>query len=396
MKILFVSNRSAYFKNPFGGAEISFKVIAEEMAERGHQISYLTKRFDPKFELGAKSETINSVKVTSVNFFNADYSKDRKPPKWAGSLNGFQSSVFSNTLHRIVRKNHIELVYCFYELNIINKLLDLKARGLPVKIVMRIAGHHWYEQCKKNPDLVAQYETAFNAVDSVNFLHEKMEQEVVEKLAELQMNVRFRHTFVADIGSSAQKGRQINYRPSDGQEFHLIMAARFSSYQKRQDLLVRAMALIPPDLPVKLTLLGEGVRKPEIEDLIVQLNVSHRVFVEPFCQQADLWQKLAQAQLLCHACEYEGVSKIIVESLSMGVPVLVSEVEPINQYIQDGFNGLLVENTPEAWADKITYLYHHQDLLEKLSKSSIESVKDRYDPKVNGLIYEENFQNLLK
>lgn len=399
MNILLVSNRSAYFKSAFGGAETSLRLIAEELANRGHRVWYLTKRFDPQFQLGARSEPISQVEVVSVNFITEDNQSSaiHVGLSWAKKyINEYQSSVFTHQLHQILLRNQIDLAYCSYELNIMQKLIDIQKQGYPVKIVMRMAGNFWYEQCKKKPELIQQYQRAFNTIDLVNFLHPQMRQDVQEKFDELKMTVTFNNYFIGDIGTFSTIGRHSAYIGPNGDDFNLLMAARFSDYQKRQDLLVQSVSLIPANIPVKLTLLGEGVRKNEITELIRSLKLEHQVFVEPFCNQRELWQRLLKTHLLCHACDYEGVSKIMLESMAMGLPVLVSDVTPVNLEIIDGENGFLVENEPKAWADRIMYLYHHQEMLAEVSLRSIIYVEGKYNPKNNILVYEKAFSEIVQ
>jgi len=398
MNILIVTNRSSYHQSAFGGAEVSIKLIGEYLAQRGHNIHYLTKRFDLKLKLGSNKEFINGIKVYSVNYHS--FINERKKrilfplTNLQEYINQFQSTIYSKLLDSIIVKNKIQIVYCFYELNIINKLIDIKKKNDTFKIVMRLAGNHWYEQCRKNPSLIRSYEVAFNAVDSFNFLHSGMMDDFRNKLQELDIKVQIEHFFFGDIGSASQIGRPAPYHCNQS-NFDMIMAARFSNYQKRQDIIVQAMAQIPRDIPVRLFLIGEGTQKESICQLIDRLDLQDRVRVEPFCEQSLLWKRLLDAQLLCHACDYEGVSKIIVESQSIGLPVLASDVAPLNEYIQDGVNGFLVENDPRAWAEKIIKLYQDQAVLSHVSENSMEWIRQKYDPKNNINLYERAFKEII-
>ncbi len=398
MKILIVTNRSCYHNSAFGGAEISMKLIGEYLLKNSHEIFYITKRFDLKLFLGSILEILNSIKVYSVNYCDFYKSKKSKNSYFISTLqnliNQYQSYVFSKLLDSIIVKNKIQIVYCFYELNIINKLIDVKKKSDTFKIVMRLAGNHWYEQCRINPSLIRSYEVAFNAVDSFNFLHSGMMDDFRNKLQELDIKVQIRHFFFGDIGSASQIGRPAPYHCNQS-NFDMIMAARFSNYQKRQDIIVQAMAQIPRDIPVRLFLIGEGTQKESICQLIERLDLQDRVTVEPFCEQSLLWNRLLNAQLLCHACDYEGVSKIIVESQSIGLPVLASDVAPLNEYIQDGVNGFLVDNDPRAWAEKIIKLYQNQAVLSHVSESSMEGIRQKYDPKNNISLYERAFEEII-
>jgi len=295
----------------------------------------------------------------------------------------------------LIKKHKIELVYCFYDVKSLKSLLRFRKRGSNFKIVMRMAGMYWYEDCRRKRSKVRAYENVFNQVDSVNYIHGGLERMVREKMELLGMSVSFRHTFIGDIGSSAPIGRGSVYRPLDDGVFSLIMATRFADYAKRQDILVQAIARIPETVPVKLCLIGSGVRTDEIAALIKDLGVSHRVKMEPFTDQQQLWYNMQRAGLLCHACDYEGLGKIIIESMAMGLPVLASNVTPLNEYIREGDNGFLVDNAAELWAGRIAELYHDPDRLVRVSERSMQFIAENYDPKKNVWLYQQAFEEIL-
>ena len=47
------------------------------------------------------------------------------------------------------------------------------------------------------------------------------------------------------------------------------------------------------------------------------------------------------------------MSKIILEAMMLGLPVLASDVPPLPDYVIEGETGYRVANTPEAWAAKL-------------------------------------------
>lgn len=387
MNILLVTNNSLYFENQFGGAESSIQLLAKELAQLGHNIYYATKIHSKSVIFKLVKQKTDKVSLYATGFLERF--------RHFTLIEQIQDILFSVQISYLIKTKKIDIVYCFYELNILKILLKLKKKNQRTKIVMRMAGMHWFEKCQKNPSLIKIYEQVFNQFDAINFIHGSLEKMVIENASLLNMNIRFQKTFIGDIGTSASIGRSMAYDYHPNETFNLIMATRFSDYQKRQDILVKAISLLPDDLPVKLILIGSGKRKNTIETMIRELGLSSRIVIEPFSDQIQLWQKMQQADLLCHACDYEGLSKIIIESMSMGLPVLVSNVEPLNNYILDGENGFLVDNTPEKWAGRIQELMQHAELLKKVSDQSIEYILQNYNPQKNVLIYENAFEDLL-
>jgi L-malate glycosyltransferase len=190
-------------------------------------------------------------------------------------------------------------------------------------------------------------------------------------------------------------GREKAYRKLKNTMFTLMMVARFSRHQKRQDLLVGAVKLVSAEIPLKLVLVGNGIGRGGIEAMINELGVADRVSIENFMEQNALWDKFKSADMLCHACDYEGLGKTVIEAMAVGLPVLASNVRPLNKYIKDGENGFLVENNVSTWAERITSLYHDREKRIKVSENAMKFIKKEYDPKEKMLAYERFFENVL-
>lgn len=387
MRILFFTGVSPYSTQTVGGAEISIRLLAEQLNKRGHEVTYLTRnRSITPYPLIRQTnlEGINLIVLHTL--IGSNYIKQIK------TLNNW---LLTRYLHKLIHRYGVDIIYCFYDLDFLNNLLNLKSQGLKIKIVMRMAGMQWYEECLKDPSKIKIYENIFNNIDCVNFLHSGLECMVFSKFHELGMNIVLKSSFVGDIGSSASIGRKLDYPDLNNPQFRVVMATRFSSYQKRQDILVKAISLIDKRIPIEVRLIGDGSERERILRMIKDLNLEDRIHIHPFVEQKTLWKELESADLLCHACEYEGVSKIILESMALGLPVLVSNVAPVNEYIEDNENGFLVDNRPQDWADKLVSLYHNKEARVRVSKNGTTFIKEHYDPQKNVIQYEKVFRQIL-
>ena len=259
---------------------------------------------------------------------------------------------------------------------------------------MQMAGLHWYETCLRDRRKIDIYRRIFSGIDAVNFVEERLAQVTDEKLRELGMGDPFRRRFVAEIGSGVEVRRERPYARLPATPFRLIMAARFASYSRRQDILVEAMAQIPGEREIELLLVGEGTKRAEVERLVAERGLTGRIRLVPFMPQQDLWALLSEAHLLTHCAEHEGLGKAIVESMALGLPVLASDVRVISDYIRDGENGFLVENTPAAWAARIQELMDDPARRVRVSETALNFVRKHHDPDRNVLKYETEFAAL--
>lgn len=171
------------------------------------------------------------------------------------------------------------------------------------------------------------------------------------------------------------------------------MVARFSSHQKRQDLLVRALQQMTR--PVRLTFVGEGSERPSIESLVADLGLSDRVTFRPQLRQEELWVLLAGFDLLCVATDYEGLSKITVEAMAIGLPVVASAVPPVTGLLEHERTGFLVDNDATAWARELDRLALDCDLQHRVAATARSFVEAEYDASEQVLMYERWFAALL-
>lgn len=144
--------------------------------------------------------------------------------------------------------------------------------------------------------------------------------------------------------------------------------------QKGFDLLIEAFAtvvLVVPD--ARLTILGEGEERNELEILIKQLHLQSSVLLAGY--QQDPFGFLLDADLLVSSSRWEGLPNVVLESLASGVPVVATRCPGgTAELIQDGVNGLLVNSESSASLARGMVLAH-----EKKDSFTWESVRGSVD-----------------
>ncbi|MBZ9652108.1 glycosyltransferase [Psychroflexus montanilacus] len=382
MNILIDTFHSPYTGERVGGAETSLKLIAEEFAKRGHKVTFFSRSFTKTWS-GFRKKSENEVEVYIFTKFKI------------GLLNSYKfkqiSRFFKNKFIKS-KLSKIDIVHTYNNIGIVSFYVNFKP-DFNFKLVVRMAGLKLFEDFESNPELISVYEHYFKSIDLYNFISEGLRELVLEKSMQFNLKVNFEPYFVKDIGIdlSTLPQKKIRFK-SDNEPFKIVMASRFSKYQKRQDILIDAMKLLK-EMNIELTLIGEGPNKKLLRNKVQKFSLEKQVCFRPF--QSSIWSDLVEYDLLVHACNYEGLSKIIIESMGAGLPVLVSNVPPLNDYIKEGCNGFLVDNEPAKWAGKILYVYNNQNQLDLISKNSIDFVNQNYSSSINIGTYESIFKELI-
>lgn len=383
MKLLFFSFKSPYETGPHGGAETSMRLMARTLAARGHEVVFAS--------VDAGAEDVLSAAAEGVRVLSLPGTGARRPHEPSG-LHKLRAAF---RFRRVLSEAEPDILYMFYELGFLEAaLLACIGRRRP-KIVLRMAGLRWYEKSKGNRSVEKRYRAAFSRVDLVNYISEGLLGMTQERCRELGWPDAPGPFFVGDIGSSARIGRRHPYPDTAGGPFRIAMAARFSDYQKRQDILVEALRRIPDATKVHVTFIGEGPRRAGLEKRVSDLGLGDRVRFLPFLEQPALWKELEDIHLLCHCTEYEGLGKIVVEAMALGVPCMVSDVPPLSQMIHHGRSGFLVRNTPEDWAGAIAGIAASPDLAARAGEAAVFEARRNFDPERNASLYEQQFEQLI-
>ncbi len=123
-------------------------------------------------------------------------------------------------------------------------------------------------------------------------------------------------------------------------EKHILMASRLSP-EKNIPLAIKAMKEVVEKYPkVGLIITGSGVEEARLKKLVKDLGLSKNVVFEGW--QDDLASYYKTADLFLLTSNYEGYGMTIVEALSSGCPVVMTDVGCAGDVVQSGKNGLVV------------------------------------------------------
>jgi len=391
LNVLIYSTVSPFEKGSHGGAETSMRLLAESLAATGVNVIYSTTSSEKRLKTTGK-QTVNGLTVITTYRSILPLSKKHTARKIVKNIN---YRIYEKGLRKILSENKINLVYTYYELEACLFFLKLKDE-YDFKYVVRVAGMHWAKKIIKKPSRKSSYENIFSQADALNFISNGLVEIFNENIDKLSMKISPKMSFVLDIGvNSSRLSNQFNVKNENKKDcFKLLMASRLSHLAKRQDLLIEAASLLPASFNFELVLVGDGTQRDHLLKQIESLQLQDKVKMIPFLSQEQLWELMSNMDLLCHACDYEGLSKIIIESMGMGLPVLASNVLPLNMYIKDGENSFLVDNEPDKWAQKIIELEKETTLLKNIGENATAFIQSNYNAETNVIKFIEIFENL--
>lgn len=145
---------------------------------------------------------------------------------------------------------------------------------------------------------------------------------------------------------------------------------------KGHEYLLRAAALLERDFPdMRLLIVGEGRERANLEQLAQALGIGSRVVFTG--NLPDVSKALAAMDIFAFPATWrEGFGLSIVEAMTCGKPVIVTNIWALNSLIQNGVTGLLVEpKDAEVLADALRKLLQDPNLRRQIGENARAAVE---------------------
>ena len=117
--------------------------------------------------------------------------------------------------------------------------------------------------------------------------------------------------------------------------------------EKKCDQIIRVFSKLSEDLNVKLIFLGDGPLEEDLIKMTKQLNQSHRIFFKGAVK--NVREYLIASDFYVSASHSEGMSNALLETMSLGIPAITSNVSGVNEIVFDNQNGFVFEPNDEKF-----------------------------------------------
>ena len=126
-----------------------------------------------------------------------------------------------------------------------------------------------------------------------------------------------------------------------------------------------------------LFLVGEGVLRPQLERLVMDLGIGESV--KFLGMRTDVLDLLQQAWGFVLPSRWEGMPNALLEAMACGLPCIATSVSGSEDILVDGVNGLLVPpEQPVAMAHALHHLIEDTELARRLGKEARATVTQDY------------------
>ena len=161
----------------------------------------------------------------------------------------------------------------------------------------------------------------------------------------------------------------------------VTMVAGFR-YEKDQDTLIRAMQHLPRE-EYELWLVGDGVRRGELEGLVAELGLKEQV--KFWGIRGDVPSLLKSSDVVVMSSHFEGLSLSNIEGMSVGKPFIASDVDGLHEMTQGagllfthGDDKQLAELIMSLMNDKVYYNQIAAQCMDRARQYDISRMAEGY------------------
>ncbi|MBB3319056.1 glycosyltransferase involved in cell wall biosynthesis [Rhizobium sp. BK176] len=183
----------------------------------------------------------------------------------------------------------------------------------------------------------------------------------------------------------------------------LLLSVGRAVEKKGYETLLRALALLPPDLNWRFEHIGGGDKLSRLQALARELGVGDRVTWKGALAQEDVLEHYRRADVFALACriasdgDRDGLPNVLVEASSQRLPCVSTSVSGVPELLIDGVNGMVVPpEDPAAFAAALAALIGDPTRRMQLGDAAERRVREHFDHQASidqlGQLFEEEWR----
>jgi len=373
---------SQFFSTTKGGGEFVFKTIAENLAKNENKVWVITS--DVKNEDYQESENLKIITVKPT----LEY-KGGLPPSFTDNI---RYVINAYKLGRsLVKKEKIDIIHS-------NNFSPALAGSL-------ISYFSGTSHITTIHDIFSIYDKDFwkkwtnqSGVSHIN-------ARFVPFFEKLMMRFRFDciHTVSDATKNDIQKigtKKPVHVIPNCIQEEEQVTIESKTNqfaylgrlvFYKNVEIILQAFKTVAKKFPdAKLVIAGNGPHKESLQELVNKLGISNNITFAGYVTPQQKIKLLAESNALLFPSTIEGFGLVILESFQQKRPVLVSDIPPMSDIVENKKTGLVIDPYDERrWADAIIWLINNPQESKRMGENGNEILKVKYNQE---LFYE----NIIK
>lgn len=144
--------------------------------------------------------------------------------------------------------------------------------------------------------------------------------------------------------------------------FHVVTLCRLSPEKHIENAIFAAKRLKEDGIRFQWHVVGNGDMESSLRKTAEAAGVSDVFLFEG--NQTNPYPYLKNASLFVHPSYVESQGIVVLEAMALGIPCVVTKSLGPCEFIEDGVNGILTEQTPESLAEQVLRMIQERSLYE--------------------------------
>lgn len=332
------------------------------------QIQYLLEGIDKsKYNIYLavlRKTNINLLNIQGLNKYIIDIN----------SLLSIKGLIKLFTFAGWLRKNKINVVHTFFQDATLFGVFAVKIFTSSKVIVSFRDMGFW-----RTPLLILFYEIIYRISDAFIANSNAVRSTLPASIPPQKMNIIYNGI----TGSQSEKN-DLDYSPKYYLEWKLpqnlpiiCMVSNLNRKVKRVDLFIDAIPLILKEIQAHFVIVGDGYLKSVFIKQAQQQNVLKNITFTG--QRSDVQNILSACQVVVNCSDSEGLSNSVMEAMSIGKPVVASNVLGNQELISNDVTGLLFKpGDSQELAKNLINILTDKKSAKKIGKSAKEFINNNF------------------
>lgn len=181
--------------------------------------------------------------------------------------------------------------------------------------------------------------------------------------------------------------QKVKHTPYTKNDLCIVSVGRFAPEKHFENIVPAAKALQAMDLAFMWHIVGNGSERARVEMLIVENGLKDYVILEG--SKTNPYPYMKYADLFVHPSYIESQGLTVLEAMTLGVPCVVTKSRGPCEFIKDGVNGLLTEQSPESLTEKVLSILTDKTLYQSIKENTVcpeQFAPDRVMKQIEALI----------
>ena len=221
----------------------------------------------------------------------------------------------------------------------------------------------WWHHGEFNVDCAA-YGDMCSKMNAVAVVSQSCKAMLQEKLPELESKL----VCIPNMLDAVAIGQKAGNSPYTGDMLHIVSVGRLAPEKHFENIIPVAKTLRDMGTDFVWHIVGDGPERSQLETLIAENNLKDHVILDG--SKTNPYPYMKYADLFVHPSYVESQGLTVLEAMALDVPCVVTKSLGPCEFIEDGVNGLLTEQSPESLAEKVLAILNDKKLYQHIKENT--------------------------